>query len=215
VENLVAKTDRKGQTISYAYDFLNRLVSKTYPDTTGVSYSYDVLSRLTQATDPTGTYAFAYDNMGRLTSTSTQYAFLANKTLTNTYAYDANSNRISLTNPQGGITSYSYDVLNRLTGLTDFASRQFTFTYDALGRRTGLTRPNGVNTSYTYDPLSRVLSILHQNAGTTLDVVSYNYDAAGNRTSKATLPANITSAYSYDAAYQLAQVMQGTKRPED
>jgi RHS repeat-associated protein len=214
VENLLSKTDRKGQTIHYAYDFRNRVTSKTYPGGPSLSYTYDVLSHLTQVTDPTGTYSFSFDNMGRLTSTSTQYAFLPNQTLGNGYAYDANSNRVSLANPQGGATTYNYDPLNRLTSLTDFAGRLFSFTYDALGRRIGLTRPNGVNTSYTYDSLSRLLSVLHQTGSAALDGASYAYDAAGNRTSKTVLPSNLTSAYSYDPVYELTKVMQGTTQKE-
>jgi YD repeat-containing protein len=41
---------------------------KSYPDTTTVNYTYDNDSRLTQVTDPTGTYQFTVDNMGRLGS---------------------------------------------------------------------------------------------------------------------------------------------------
>ena len=97
---------------------------------------------------------------------------MSGQTLTNNYAYDANSNRTSFVNP-GGTNSYAYDALNRLTGLTDFAQRQFGFGYDSLGRRISLTRPNGVNTAYTYDSLSRLLSVLHQLSGSTIDGASY------------------------------------------
>ncbi len=57
------------------------------------------------------------------------------------------SNRLTFTDPEGGITSYSFDALNRLGSLTDFSNGVFGFSYDALGRRTNLTRPNGVNTA--------------------------------------------------------------------
>jgi RHS repeat-associated protein len=204
MNNLLSKTDRNGNTINYAYDALYRLTSKAYPNSTAVNYAYDLLSRLTQVTDPTGTYSFTYDNLGRLVGTSTQYAFLTS-TLTNGYTYDADSNRLTLTNPQGGVTTYSYDSLNRMTGITDFAGRNFTFSYDALGRRTGLTRPNGVNTTYSYDALSRLLSVLHQAGSTVLDGAAYTYDAAGNRISKTTLPANTAYDYSYDPIYELTQ----------
>jgi hypothetical protein len=40
------------------------------------------------------------DALRWLTSTSTQYAFLPNQILGSGYAYDANSNRVSLTNPR-------------------------------------------------------------------------------------------------------------------
>ena len=214
VGNLLTKTDRKGQTITYAYDNLYRLATKNYPDSTSVAYTYDALSRLTQATDPTGTYGFAFDNLGRLTQASTQYSFLSGQTLATSYSYDAASNRVSLTNPQGGATNYVYDSLNRETSLTDFASRTFTFGYDALGRRTNLTRPNGVNTSYAYDNLSRLLSVSHLAGSSTLDGATYNYDAAGNRTAKTVLPGNVTSAFNYDSIYQLLQVTQGTQTKE-
>jgi YD repeat-containing protein len=50
-----------------------RLYQKTYPDSTTVNYSYDLASRLTQVQDPTGTYAFTYDNMNRLTLAGANY----------------------------------------------------------------------------------------------------------------------------------------------
>ncbi len=68
---MTSKTDRKGQTITYVYDDLNRLTSKTYPDTTSVAYIYDLVGKVMQVNDPTGTYVLAYDNMGRLTGTTT------------------------------------------------------------------------------------------------------------------------------------------------
>ncbi len=163
---------------------VGRLTSKVYPDTTSVSYTYDNDSRLTQAVDPTGTYGFAYDNLGRLTQTTTNYSFLASRTLTVNYTYDAGSNRLTKSGPETGpATSYVYDTLNRLTSLTDFNNAQFGFSYDALGRRTGLTRPSAFNTTYSYDTLSRLLSVAHQKTGSTLSY-SYSYDAGGNRTSQ-------------------------------
>jgi len=69
-----------------------------------------------QVNDPTGTYGFSYDNMGRLTGTSTQYSFLTGA-LTNSYSYDAASNRTGFTAPDGSTNTYSYDTLNRLNTL--------------------------------------------------------------------------------------------------
>ncbi|HKV90947.1 MAG TPA: IPT/TIG domain-containing protein, partial [Candidatus Angelobacter sp.] len=93
VGNLTSKTDRKSQTIQYVYDALNRLTHKGYPDATGVDYIYDLVGKIKQVSDPTGTYGFAYDNMGRLIGATTQYAFLPGNTYTNSYTYDAASNR--------------------------------------------------------------------------------------------------------------------------
>ena len=190
------------------------IASKTYPDSTSVEYVYDLVGKIKQVIDPTGTYGFAYDNMGRLIGTTTQYAFLPATPFSNTYTYDAASNRTGLTAPDGSTNSYTYDTLNRLTGLTNSLTGSFAFSYDALSRRTQLTRPNSINTNYTYDSLSRLLSILHQAGGTTVDGASYTYDNAGNRTSKADQLAGVTSNYSYDVLYQLTQVAQGATTTE-
>src|SRR6266571_575233 len=137
--NLTGKTDRKNQTITYTYDQLNRLTGKTYPDSTAVNYTYDNDSRLTQVADPTGTYQFTFDNMGRLTSTTTNYAFLTSRSFTGSYAYDKASNRTGFPDPESGATAYVYDTLNRLQTLTPptaITSGSFGLGYDALSRRT-------------------------------------------------------------------------------
>jgi RHS repeat-associated protein len=213
VGNLLGKTDRKNQTITYTYDQLNRLAQKTYPDSSTVNYTYDNGSRLTQVTDPTGTYSFTFDNMGRLSGTTTQYAFLTGRSFTTGYSYDSASNRTGFTDPEGGSTAYVYDTLNRLQTLTAPAAisgGSFGFGYDALSRRTSLTRPNAVNTAYSYDNLSRLLSVTHAKGGTTLDGATYAVDNAGNRTAKSDLQAGVTTNYGYDAIYQLLNATQGS-----
>lgn len=217
VGNLTSKTDRKNQLITYTYDQLNRLTQKAYPDTTTVNYTYDNDSRLTQVSDPTGTYQFTFDNMGRLTGTTTSYAFLTGRNFTTGYGYDAASNRTSFTDPESGSTAYVYDTLNRLQTLTPPAAisgGSFGFGYDALSRRTSLTRPNTVNTSYSYDNLSRLLSVTHAKGGVTLDGATYTVDNAGNRNSKADLYAGVTTNYGYDNIYELLSATQGASTTE-
>ena len=175
------------------------------------------MGKITQVNDPTGTYAFAYDNMGRLIGTTTSYSFLTSRNFTNAYTYDAASNRTGFTDPESGSTTYSYDTLNRLTSLAPpsaFGSGSFGFSYDALSRRTQMTRPNSVTTNYTYDNLSRLTSVLHQLSGSTIDGASYTLDSAGNRTAKMDQLASVTSNYTYDAIYQLTQVTQGASTTE-
>jgi RHS repeat-associated protein len=210
--NLTSKTDRKNQLITYTYDQLNRLTKKTYPDTTTVNYTYDYNSRLTQVVDPTGTYTFTFDNMGRLTGTTTQYTFLTGRSFTDSYGYDVASNRTSFTDPENGSTAYLYDTLNRLQTLTPptaYGTGSFGFGYDALSRRTSLTRPNSVGTSYTYDTLSRLLGVTHAKSGTTLDGASYTVDNAGNRLTRTPLPSGTASTFGYDNIYELLSVTQG------
>jgi len=82
---------------------LNRLLQKAYPDNTAVNYTYDNDSRLIQVSDPTGTYQFTFDNMGRLTAATTQYTFLTGRNFTASYSYDAASNRTGFTDPENGV----------------------------------------------------------------------------------------------------------------
>jgi len=212
--NLTSKTDRNGNTIQYVYDALNRLTQKNYPDSTSVEYTYDLVGKILSVNDPTGTYGFAYDNMGRLIGTATQYSFLTGTNLTNSYTYDADSNRTGYTAPDGSTNSYTYDTLNRLSTLANSWAGSFGFSYDALSRRTQMTRPNGVSTSYSYDNLSRLLSVLHQLSGSTIDGAVYTMDSAGNRTSKADELANVTTNYGYDSIYELLQATQGSTTTE-
>jgi RHS repeat-associated protein len=215
--NLTSKTDRKSQTIQYVYDVLNRLTRKLYQDSTEVDYVYDLVGKIQQVNDPTGTYAFAYDNMGRLIGTTTNYNFLPSKTFTNGYTYDAASNRTGFTDPESGSTTYAYDTLNRLQTLTPpaaISSGSFGFSYDALSRRTQMTRPNNVTTNYGYDNLSHLLSVLHQVSGSTIDGASYTVDSAGNRTAKTDQRLALTTNYGYDLIYQLLSATQGGSTTE-
>src|SRR5467141_2999730 len=177
----------------------------------------DLWGKIQQVNDPTGTYAFAYDNMGRLIGTTTSYTFLTGRTFTASYSYDAASNRTGFTDPEGGASTYAYDTVNRLTTLTPpaaYGTGSFGLSYDALSRRTQMTRPNGVNSNYTYDSLSRLLSVLHQAGASTIDGATYTVDAAGNRTSKTDRLAGVTSNYAYDAIYELTNVTQGANTTE-
>jgi len=116
------------------------------------------------------------------------------------YFYDLNGNRISMIDPTG-LTTYNYDVLNRLTSITNNQGLTTAFTYDALGRRTTMTHDNGVVTNYTYDAASQLLSLVHQLGATTINSFTYSYDKVGNRKTKA--DNNGTANYTYDTLNRL------------
>jgi RHS repeat-associated protein len=203
--NLTSKTDRNSHTINYSYDEANRLTAKSYPDSTSVNYTYDIASRLTQVVDPTGTYSFTHDNLGRQLTASTVYSFLPSRTLTITSAYDVAGNRTSMADAEGSVTHYSYDDDNRVSLISDPFTLTHTFTYDALSRRNTLTRSNRT-TTWDYDSLSRITSIREQNSITSYAANTYAYDAASNRISYT----NFGSpwSYVYDADSQLTRATQ-------
>jgi YD repeat-containing protein len=79
------------------------------------------------------------------------------RTFITSYGYDAASNRKTLIDPENGQTTYSYDILNRLSNIQDFQLQNYGFGYYTLSRRTSLTRPNGINTTYSYNNVSNLL----------------------------------------------------------
>jgi RHS repeat-associated protein len=78
--------------------------------------------------------------------------------------------------------------------------------YDNANRRTGLTYPNGTSTAYAYDDASRLTTINHMGPSGIIEALTYQYDAAGNRTSltrnnaAASLLPNAVASATYDAA---------------
>ena len=60
--------------------------------------------------------------MGRLIGTTTQYPFLPGN-YSNSYAYDAASNRKSFTAPDSSTNTYTYDTLNRLNYAGELVGR--------------------------------------------------------------------------------------------
>jgi RHS repeat-associated protein len=53
-------------------------------------------------------------------------------------------------------THYQYDLLGRLTGLTDNAGNQWSYTYDSLGRRLSANDPDLGAWTYSYDDAGRL-----------------------------------------------------------
>ena len=101
--------------------------------------------------------------------------------------------------PQTASTySYTYDALNRLTGITNPDASTASYRYDNAGNRTNAT-VSGVMTPATFDGADQMLA-----NGTT----NYTYDANGNLTSAG--GPNGTTSYTWDAQDRLINVAKGT-----
>ncbi len=198
VGNLTSLTDSSGTTL-YGYDAVNRLTSLTDPSSQQTTFGYDANNRRTTTSYPNGvTMTQGYDSAGRLTSIVGKNS--SGTVLTSfTYSYvnpatsKDSSLRYSMTDASGNKTSYSYDVLNRLTeakttnsGGTTIADYQYG--YDAIGNRTSQT-VNGTTTSFTY------------NAANELTTSGFSFDANGNQTAS-----NTGLAMSYNTKDQTASI---------
>ena len=75
-----------------------------------------------------------------------------------TYGYDAFGNLSRTTDAANNITTMSYDIRGRKTGMIDPDMGEWFYEYDALGNLTRQTDANGNVTTMVYDNLSRMTS---------------------------------------------------------
>jgi len=200
-------TDGRGVT-RYTYDNQDRPTGITQPTGLSVAYSYDAAGNRLSLTTPAGTTTYGYDALNRLaTVTDPSHG-------TTTYGYDPVGNRTGLTLPNGVTTDYTYNALDRLTGIVQHKAGQsplasYAYTLDANGNRVGAVEGDGSSIGWGYDQAGRVTSETRYGGnGAVTSRLSYSYDNVGNRLSMA---ANgQTTDYSYNASDQL--VNAGSKR---
>jgi YD repeat-containing protein len=106
---------RDTRNIAFAYDALGRVTSKTYPDggATPVHYGYDLrnLQLSARFNGPTGDGVVnQYDGFGRRT---VEWQVMGGVTRYIASQYDADSNRIRITHPDGTEFTAGYDGLDR------------------------------------------------------------------------------------------------------
>jgi RHS repeat-associated protein len=201
--NLVARTDANTHVTTYAYDLAGRLASETRPLGRVWTYEYDADSNITKVIDAIASATpdpndykavYTYNELNRLATAFTTTTGQV------TYANDGNGNRTSMTDIFG-TSSYTYDVLNRLT-VYQRDTHQLTYAYDAAGNLTSRTFVDGSVEPLTYDDDGRFATAAGGGATTT-----YGYDPAGNLVST-TLPAanGYVESRTYDRSGRLTEV---------
>ncbi len=179
------------------------------------SHAYSGNGKQTSVTDANGNLAsMTYDGLDRLA----QWIFPSKTTpgQVNTsdyesYGYDAVGNRTSLRKRDGVVLGYQYDALNRVTvktvptSATGAASYNVYYGYDVRGLQTyarfGSTSGSGVTNAY--DGFGRITSATTAMSGTS-KTLTYQYDAASNRTQVAHPEGGITFNMAYDVGDRMA-----------
>ena len=115
--------------------------------------------------------------------------------VTLTRVVDDAGNVISATNGRGFTTTYSYDGINRVTGVNPPVGNAVTVDYTALTR--SVTRGGMVNVQ-TYDGLGRLIRQEVSAPGETSISVDYRYDARGRRVFQSNPNSSLGLNFSYD-----------------
>jgi YD repeat-containing protein len=180
---------------SYTYDAQGNLLTRTIQPTNDATggqgfsaaasgtprtwtYTYNTAGQVLTVdgprTDVNDVTTYAYDGQGNLitvTNALNQTATLG--------AYDANGRVGTITDPNGLVTSLTYDPRGRLTSRS--AGGEVTsYTYDGAGNLTNVSLPSGASYTYTYDAAHRLTQIADSQGNR----IVYTLDLAGNRTSE-------------------------------
>jgi RHS repeat-associated protein len=199
----------------YAFDASSNLVTLTNANGKSTSFTFDGMGRITSEVDPLGnTWKYTWDGAGNQTSrldangVLTSYSYYPDDQLRQTvyadgtalhFAYDANNNPQALQDTLG-VTLWTVDPLNRVTGVTDSLGRTLSTVYDKVGNRTGLIYPEGNTLSYRFDKNDRMAAMIDPEGRET----AYTRDPAGNITT-IQYPNSITTSVVYDKVDRVIQ----------
>ena len=226
-------TDPYGKTVGYEWGSMGERTSVLYPDGRKAAYEYNEAMQLTAMKLITNgaqekTIRYHYDDAGRLTGkqfpggSSTSYAYGnlgrvseilhtgADFSEHYIYGYDILGNKTSAAKERTGIQvdsgryEYSYDEMNRLTGVMHDGQQLRSYSYDAFGnrrRKTEYTQNGKLITTYGYNTKNQLTTENSENG-----IRNYSYDHRGNLLS-VTSGEEVLKAYGFDAANQMSSSM--------
>ncbi len=161
------------QTVTYAYDGLDRLAQATYVGTLDAVYSYD------------------YDEVGNRTHfTETVTSGAASVQASHVYTYDvANRLLFSTELTSGDTTTFTYNLKGELTWKT----------LPSVSPTDGGGFVND-SQSYTYDQRGRLKKVDEFTGDMVIELASYVYDGANRRLQQITSNLSVINSYVYDYA---------------
>jgi len=212
-----------GQSRTFAYDSLARLITATNPESGATAYTYDNDgNRLTKTDANTDKTTMTYDALNRVASQA--YTFISGYSTPNvTYCYDGNTQaactyapsgsesnligHLSLVSSSASSTAYGqYSVLGNImqsTQSTGPDSYPFSYTYNLANAMTQMTLPSGRAVTWSYDSANRISSAGGTPpGGTTKSYASAISYAAQGPISQFTLGNGLVEVRSYDTYRQ-------------
>lgn len=132
--------------------------------------------------------------------------------------FDALGNPQTVTDPNGNVTTYTYDTIGRVATVKaagDMAATQYFYISGGCQSCGGpnkidhITMPEGNSIWYTYDTMGNLKSI--SDSQTNGNSINYTYDSEGNKLTEEIRDSNNvlqkSLSYSYDELNRLAKIM--------
>lgn len=192
--NLTRLLDANSNPTRFTYDADDLITGETYADGKGTTYTYDLAGRVKTRTNARGIVTtYNYDRNGNLTGID-----YADATPDVAFVYDVHNRLIQRTDGLG-VSRFTYDANDNLLsvdGPWDYDT--ITYTYDALDRRTGMTAQGGTPVAYTYDEVGRRATVAQGSRTYTLA-----YQDNSNLIARLTRPNGSYSTYANDALHRL------------
>ncbi|MBW8040906.1 MAG: hypothetical protein FVQ85_13000 [Planctomycetes bacterium] len=170
---LIEQLDDNGNTTTYEYDSLGRIIRKEYADGTSEASTYDVHDDLIGYVDAAGTVSVnAYDKLHRLKrGRFTPGPGVSNDTTLENYTYDGMS-RLIFAQDDDSVVTRSYDSLSN--PIEEVQNGQIIrYTHDGKGNKLTRTFPSvgGVSVETLYDALDRAKTVVRAGRA----VTAYDY----------------------------------------
>jgi RHS repeat-associated protein len=196
-------TDFDGNVTTFVHNALGEETSRTEASGTPLARSItttwaSTFHLPTKIVEPNRTTTFTYDANGNLLTKSVTDG---TQTRTWTYTYNTHGQVLTAKDPDGHITTTTYDTKGDVETIKNALNQVASFTgYDADGKLLSVTDPNALVTAFTYDQLGRVLT---RKVGSRM--TSYAYAPPG-MVNLVTQPDGSAYKYIYDAAHRLTQI---------
>ena len=227
VQGISPSTPNGLKETDYTYDSYGHVTQKTEKDLVNTSlpshirtwtmaYTYDIGSSVPAAvlskvvTDPMGnqtTYSYyapdatcpgsaalgcrgQLESVGQVLNATTTYTTTVN-------TYDADGRPLTITDPNGLVTTLSYTPRGWVKSI-QVGAETTSYQYDNAGNLILVTRPDGSHIGYGYDQAHRLTSIsLEDNNQTVVATMTYQLDNAGDITKTQILDASGNVNYSH------------------
>lgn len=168
---LTSRTNPLGRTATVSVDALGRPTTLTSPRGHAVGVGYDALGRPTTVTDALGRTTTIARGFGERVQS------IAIPGASTSYQYDELGNVVGITDPAGNVWTQGFDDRGRRISRSDPLGNTTTFQYDTRGRVDGVALPGGLGSgTLTYDPTGKLV----QRSYTDGTVIDLQRDAVGN-----------------------------------